>query len=113
MTFLGYEVSKDDVQVAPRKIEAIIEWPRPKTIAERLNFLGLADYYRRFMKDFSKITVPLAKLTQRNIRFNWTDKCEEPFQLLKDLLTSAPVLALPSGDEGYTVYCDASRVGLE
>ena len=65
------------------------------------------------MKDFSKITVPLAKLTQRNVRFNWTDKCEEPFQLLKDLLTSAPVLALPSGDEGYTVYYDASRVELE
>ena len=64
------------------------------------------------MKDFSKIATPLTKLTQKNIRFNWTDRCEEHFLLLKDLLTSAPVLSLPSGDEGYTVYCDASRVGL-
>ena len=64
------------------------------------------------MKDFSKIAVPLAKLTQRNVRFNWTDRCEEHFLLLKELLTSAPVLTLPSGDEEYTVYCDASRVGL-
>ena len=61
------------------------------------------------MKDFSKITVPLARLTQKNIKFNWA---EEHFQLLKDLLISAPVLTLPSRDEGYTVYCDASRVGL-
>ena len=64
------------------------------------------------MKDFSKIAAPLTKLTQKNVKFVWTDRCEEHFQLLKDLLISAPVLTLPSGDEGYTVYCDASRVGL-
>ena len=75
-------------------------------------FLGLAGYYMRFVKDFSKIAAPLTRLTQRNVKFNWTDRCEEYFQLLKDLLTSAPVLTLPSGDKGYTVYCDASRVGL-
>ena len=56
------------------------------------------------MKDFSKIATPLTKLTQKNVRFNWTDRGEEYFQLLKDLLTSAPVSTLPSGDEGYTVY---------
>ena len=64
------------------------------------------------MKDFSKIAVPLTRLTQKNVKFNWTDRCQEHFQLLKDLLTSVPVLTLPSGNEGYTVYCDASRVGL-
>ena len=64
------------------------------------------------MKDFSKITAPLMRLTQKNIKFVWRDRCEEHFQLLKDLLTTAPVLTLPSGDEGFTVYCDASRVGL-
>ena len=64
------------------------------------------------MKDFSKIAAPLTRLTQKNIKFNWTDRCEEHFLLLKELLTLAPVLTLPSGDEGYTVYCDASRVGL-
>ena len=64
------------------------------------------------MKDFSKIAAPLTKLTQKNVKFIWTDRCEEHFQLLTDLLTSAPVLTLPSGDEGCTMYCDASRVGL-
>ena len=63
------------------------------------------------MKDFSKIAAPLTRLTQKNIKFVWTDRCEEHFQLLKDLLTT-PVLTLPLGDEGFTVYCDASRVGL-
>ena len=96
----------------PKKIEAITEWPRPTTVTEMKSFLGLAGYYRRFVKDFSKIAAPLTKLTQKNMKFGWTDRCEERFQLLKDLLTSAPVLTLPSGDEGYTVYCDASRVGL-
>ena len=112
MAFLGREVSKDGIQVDSKKIEAILEWPRPTTVIEVRSFLGLASYYRRFVKDFSKIVAPLTKLTQKNMKFIWTDKCEEHFQLLKDLLTSAPVLTLPSGNEGYTVYCDASRVGL-
>ena len=76
------------------------------------NFLGLAGYYKRFVKDFSKIALPLTRLTQKNVKFVWADRCEEHFQLLKDLLTSAPVLTLPSGDKGFTVYYDASRVGL-
>ena len=112
MAFLGHVVSKDDIQVDPKKIEAVIDWPRPTTVTEVRSFLGLAGYYRRFVKDFSKIAAPLTRLTQKNVRFNWTDRCEEHFLLLKDLLTSAPVLTLPLGDEGYTVYWDASRVGL-
>ena len=63
------------------------------------------------MKDFSKITAPLTRLIQKNVKFIWTDKCEENFQLLKDLLTSAPVLTLPSRDEGYTVYF-SNRTGV-
>ena len=80
-------------------------------MTEVRSFLGLAGYYRRFVKDFSRIAAPLTRLTQKNVKFVWTDKCEH-FLQLKDLLTSAPILTLPSGDEGYTVYCDASRVGL-
>ena len=84
-------------------MEAIIEWPRQTTVTEVRSFLGLASYCRRFMNDFSKIAAPLTRQTQKNVKFNWTDRWEEHFQLLKDLLTSAPVLTLPSGDEGYTV----------
>ena len=63
MAFLGHVVSKDGIQVDPKMIEAIVEWPRPTTIIEIRSFLGLAGYYRRFMKDFSKIVVPLMRLT--------------------------------------------------
>ena len=112
VSFLGHVVSRDGIQVDPKKIEAITEWPRPTTVTEMKSFLGLAGYYRRFMKDFSKIAAPLTKLTQKNMKFIWTDRCEEHSQLLKDLLTSVPVLTLPSGNEGYTLNCYASRVGL-
>ena len=95
-----------------KNIEAITEWPRPTTVTEVRSFLGLAGYYRRFVKDFSRIAVLLTRLTQKSVKFVWTDRCEEHFLQLKDLLTSAPILTLPSGDEGYTVYCDAFRVGL-
>ena len=96
----------------PKKTEAITEWPRPTTVSEIKSFLGLAGYYRRFVKDFSKIDAPLTSLTQKNDKFLWTNNCKENIHLLKDKLTSAPVLTLPSGSEGYTVYCDASRVGM-
>ena len=92
VAFLGREVSKDGIQMDPKKIKAILEWPRSTTVIEVRSFLGLAGYYRRFMKDFSKIAAPLTRLTKKNIKFNWTDRCEEHFLLLKDLLTSAPVL---------------------
>ena len=108
VAFLGHVVSKDGIQVDSKKIEAVAEWPRPTTVTEIRSFLGLAGYYRRFVKDFSKIAAPLTRLTQKNVKFVWIDRCEEHFQLLKDLLTTAPVLTLPSGDEGFIVYCDAS-----
>ena len=73
VAFLGHVVSGDGIQVDPKKIEAITEWQRPTTVTEVRSFLGLAGYYRRFMKDFSKIAAPLTKLTQKNVNFMWTD----------------------------------------
>ena len=79
MAFLGHVVSKDGIQVDPKKIEAITELSRPTTVTEVRSFLGLAGYYRRFVKYFSKIAAPLIRLTQKNAKFVWTDKCEEHF----------------------------------
>ena len=74
MAFLGHVVSKDGIQVDPKKIEAVADWPRPTTVTEIRSFLGLAGYYKRFVKDFSKIAVPLTRLTQKNVKFVWTNK---------------------------------------
>ena len=63
-------MSKDDIQVDPKKIEAVIDWPRSTTVTEVRSFMGLAGYYRRFVEDFSKIATPLARLTQENVKFN-------------------------------------------
>ena len=81
-------------------------------MTEVLSFLGLAGYYRRFIEGFSKIEGPLQCLTRKGVKFEWTDMCEESFQTLKKKLTSAPVLTLPEGNEGFEVYRDASRQGL-
>ena len=79
VAFLGHVVSKDGIQVDPKKIEAVADWPRPTTVTKIRSFLGLAGYYRRFVKDFSKIAAPLTRLTQKNVKFVWTDRCKEHF----------------------------------
>ena len=108
----GHVVSKDGITVDSKKTEAVQKWPRPTSPTEIRSFVGLANYYRRFVQDFSKIAAPLTKLTQKNVKFQWTEDCEKSFQKLKTCLTTAPVLALPSGSGGFKVFCDASRVGL-
>ncbi|GJS68097.1 putative reverse transcriptase domain-containing protein [Tanacetum coccineum] len=87
-------------------------WASPKTPTEIRQFLGLAGYYRRFIEGFSKIAKSMTKLTQKGVKFDWGDKQEAAFQLLKQKLCSAPILALPEGSEDFIAYCDASKKGL-
>jgi len=112
MGFLGHIVSAEGVLVDLEKIEAIKDWPRPTNATEIRSFLGLAGYYRRFVKGFASMALPLTKLTGKNVPFVWSLECEEGFVSLKEILTSTPVLALPEHGESYMVYTDASRVGL-
>ncbi|GKA67930.1 putative reverse transcriptase domain-containing protein [Tanacetum coccineum] len=110
--FLGHVIDSEGIHVDPTKIESIKEWESPKTPIEIRQFLGLAGYYRRFIKGFSKISKPMMKLTQKSVKFNWGEKEETAFQTLKQKLCSAPILALPEGSENFVVYCDASHKGL-
>ncbi|XP_071933127.1 uncharacterized protein [Coffea arabica] len=97
ISFLGHKVSKEGIAVDPAKVVAVMNWKQPGTPTEVRSFLGLAGYYRRFIKDFSKIAGPMTELTKKGNRFIWTLKCESSFQELKKRLTSAPVLVLPDG----------------
>ncbi|GJZ99369.1 putative reverse transcriptase domain-containing protein [Tanacetum coccineum] len=110
--FLGHVIDSEGIHVDPAKIESIKDWASPKSPTEIRQFLGLAGYYRRFIEGFSKIAKPMTKLTQKKVKFVWGDKQEAAFQLLKQKLCSAPILALPEGSEDFIAYCDASKKGL-
>ncbi|GJZ41344.1 putative reverse transcriptase domain-containing protein, partial [Tanacetum coccineum] len=110
--FLGHVIDSRGIHVDPAKIESIKDWATPKTPTEIRQFLGLAGYYRRFIEGFSKIAKSMTKLTQKGIKFDWGEKEENAFQLIKQKLCSAPILALPEGSEDFVVYCDASHKGL-
>ena len=110
--FLGHVISNRGVAVDPSKTEAVIQWERPKTVTEVRSFLGLAGYYRRFIQNFSRIALPLTKLTRKGSPFKWTDQCEASFQELKTRLTTPPVLIIPDPTGHFEVYSDASKKGL-
>ncbi|XP_021747620.1 uncharacterized protein LOC110713484 [Chenopodium quinoa] len=83
IAFLGHFVSKDGVEVDPAKIKVVKGWPMPKIVSNVRSFLGLAGYYRRFVKYFSKIAKPMTTLMKKDKKFEWDDKCEEAFQILE------------------------------
>ncbi|GJW59331.1 putative reverse transcriptase domain-containing protein [Tanacetum coccineum] len=89
--FLGHIIDSRGVHVDPAKIESIKDWASPKTPTEIRQFLGLTGYYRRFIKGFSKIAKSMMKLTQKGIKFDWGEKEENAFQLIKQKLCSAPI----------------------
>nr|GEZ61284.1 putative reverse transcriptase domain-containing protein [Tanacetum cinerariifolium] len=97
--------------VDPAKTEAVKNWASPTTPTEIRQFLGLTGYYRRFIKDFSKIAKSLTILTQKDKKFIWRKDQEMAFQILKQKLCEAPILALPEGNDDFVVYCDASIQG--
>ena len=110
--FLGHVISAKGISVDPQKIEAIVNWKPPTNVSEVRSFLGLAGYYRKFVDGFSKIATPLTNLLKKDQKFEWSDTCQHSFEKLRQRLTTTPVLALPSGKDGYVVYSDASRQGL-
>ena len=105
-------MSSEGIRVDPTKIEAIVNWKPPRNVTEVRSFLGLASYYRRFVRDFSVIASLLTKLLKKGINFEWIDKCQNSFEQLKGMLVEAPVLTQPTSGKKYTLYRDASGIGL-
>jgi hypothetical protein len=112
VSFLGYVVTPQGIEVDETKIEAIKSWPTPQSITQVRSFLGLAGFYRRYVKDFSTITAPLHELTKKGVVFHWGQTQEESFATLKDKFTHAPLLQLPNFGKTFELECDASGIGI-
>ena len=110
--FLGHVISKDGIAVDPSKVEIVMNWEQLTTPTEVRSFLGLAGYYRKFIEGFSRLALPLTKLTRKNQKFVWLEACDKSFQELKKRLTTAPVLILLDPSKLFIVYCDACGQGL-
>ena len=109
---LGHIVSDDGVHTDPAKTEKVADWPVPKTRKEVQQFLGLANYYHRFVKDFATIAKPLHHLTEKNCKFVWTSNCQRAFEKLRHRLVSTPILAFPDYTREFTLDTDASDTGI-
>ena len=111
--FLGHIVGRDGLKVDSRKVDSVRDWPRPTSVKEVQQFLGLTNYFRKFMKGYSTTAAPLTSLTAKGIDFaaTWTDVHTEAFEALKSALCSAPVLILPDFEKPFQIITDASLLG--
>ena len=110
--FLGHVISTGGITVDPEKVTPVREWKRPKDVNQIRSFLGLAGYYRRFIKNFSILAAPMTRLTKKDVKFAWSAECEQAFEALKERLTTAPVLVISTPGVKYVVYTDACGTGI-
>lgn len=110
--FLGHVVGKGNVRMCPGKVAAITEWPTPRNTHDVRSFLGLSGYYRKFVRDYSKVATPLYALTQADTQFVWSDEAQQSLDALKAAITSAPVLALPDHNKPWIMFTDASGYAI-
>jgi hypothetical protein len=112
VTYMGHVISQQGVSTDPSKIEAVVNWPVPANVKELRGFLGLAGYYRKFVKHFGIISKPLTELLKKGVIFTWVQDHQVSFQTLKSALSSAPVLALPDFSLPFCIGTDASGIGI-
>ena len=106
--YLGMIISTEGVRMDPDKVTAIMNWEEPINVKDIQAFLGFSNFYRRFIRGFSRIVRPLVSLTKKDTKFNWTPACQEAFETLKSLFTSAPILRHFDPNKEVIVECDAS-----
>jgi hypothetical protein len=110
--FLGHKISLGRILMDEAKVKAIHDWPAPKSVSELRSFLGLANYYRKFIAAYSKKAAPLTDLLKKNGKWHWTDQCQAAFDKLKAAVASEPVLHLPNFELPFEVHTDASEKAI-
>jgi hypothetical protein len=109
--YLGHIISEKGVQVHQEKIQAIMEWPTPKTLTKLRGFMGMCTYYRKFVKGFSQLCAPLTDLNKKGA-FKWDEEAQITMDKMKEVMSTCPVLALPDFSLPFTLECDASGEGI-
>ena len=112
VVFLGHTVSEHGISTSPEKITAVQSWPIPENVSQLRSYLGFCSYYRKFVKNYADIAKPLTVLTGKGIEWCWSEDCQKAFDILKDQLTNAPVMAHPSPDGMFILDTDASDYGI-
>jgi len=112
VSFLGHVISGDGIGTDPEKTRAVAEWPTPTSVADVRAFVGLASYYRRFVRDFATVAAPHHALMKKNQKFVWTYEAQRSFEALKEALISPPILAMPDDKGDFVLDTDASDYGI-
>ena len=110
--YLGHIISKNGIRTNPKKTEAVSTFPVPKSQKDVRSFLGMCNYYRKFVKDYAKIAAPMNYLLRSDVQFQWTDQCQRSFEVLKQALLSSPILAYPDMNKSFILTCDASTTAI-
>ena len=112
LAYLGHIICQEGIKPDPKKVQSVVDWPRPTCLREVLQFLGLTNFFIKYMQGYANLTRPLTDLSQKNVPFVWSDACAGAFSNLKHALTTAPVLALPDPSKPFELVCDASGFGI-
>ncbi len=112
VSFLGHIIAAEGIKADPAKVRAVAKWPIPDSRKALQRFLGFANFYRRFIRNFSLVAAPLMALTSPKVPFRWNSQAQEAFDVLKSRFISAPVLCLPDPERQFIVEVDASEVGV-
>ena len=110
--YLGHVISKHGIQVDPDNTAAVETFPTPRNVKQVRSFLGMCNYYRKFIKDYSKIAAPLSALLRKSTKFHWNSECGKSFNTLKTALLNAPILAFPDFSKQFVLSTDASDTAI-